>query len=148
PRRYGWHGTLVAPFTLADGVTASDLAEEARSWAGSQRRFALDVEAMVLDQFIALRPARGVGEAQLREMAADALRRFAPLRAPLSPQDLDRRLRAPLTDRQRALLAVWHYPFVLDEFRFHMTLTDTLDDERLHPPVVAWWRDQIGRMGP
>ncbi len=25
PRRYGWHGTLVAPFRLADGVTQQDL---------------------------------------------------------------------------------------------------------------------------
>ena len=33
PRRYGWHGTLVAPFRLADGVTQHDVLEAARAWA-------------------------------------------------------------------------------------------------------------------
>ena len=31
-----------------------------------------------------------------------------------------------LTSRQQTYLDLWGYPYVLEEFRFHMTLTDTL----------------------
>ena len=36
--------------------------------------------------------------------------------------------------RQRALLDRWGYPFVMEEFRFHLTLTDRLADP---DPVAA-----------
>ena len=38
-----------------------------------------------------------------------------------------RREAAGLTPRQRALLHRWGYPFVMDEYRFHMTLTGPLE---------------------
>ncbi|MBE2276306.1 MAG: DUF1045 domain-containing protein [Rhodobacteraceae bacterium] len=33
-----------------------------------------------------------------------------------------------MSARQRALLDRWGYPFVMEEFRFHLTLTDRLPD--------------------
>ena len=44
--------------------------------------------------------------------------------------ELARRNPASLTPRQRELLKTWGYPYVLDEFRFHLTLTDRVGDER------------------
>ena len=35
-------------------------------------------------------------------------------------------MRSPLSERQVELLDLWGYPYVLDEFRFHMTLTGPL----------------------
>lgn len=148
PRLYGWHGTLVAPFRLAAGVAAADLLENARSWTLSQRRFEVVVQAAALDRFIAIRPLGKTADARLRALAADALRHFAPTTAAPSPQELERRLRAPLTACQRALLAQWGYPFVLDEFRFHMTLTDALDDPSARQRVIDWWREEIRLLGP
>lgn len=33
-----------------------------------------------------------------------------------------------MTPRQRELLSAWGYPFVMEEFRFHLTLSDNLPE--------------------
>ncbi len=35
-----------------------------------------------------------------------------------------------MTERQRNYLAVWGYPYVFEEFRFHMTLTGPVPESR------------------
>jgi len=148
PRRYGWHGTLVAPFHLAEHVTVADLLEASERWAQAQMPFALPVEAATLGDFVALRPATPSGEAQLRELAADALRTFTPLRIAPSAADIAKRMEAPLTERQRELLVEWGYPYVLDEFRFHMTLSNSLSNAADRAAIVDWWRREAQRLGP
>jgi putative phosphonate metabolism protein len=148
PRRYGWHGTLVAPFRLADGVEARDVVDAAQRWARTQTRFALPVEAATLGRFVALRPVGDEAGARIRELASNALRTFAALRAAPSAADLERRLAAPLTERQRALLAEWGYPYVFDEFRFHMTLSNSLEDAQDRAAIVQWWQAQAQQLGP
>ncbi|PRY05154.1 DUF1045 domain-containing protein [Paraburkholderia sp. BL25I1N1] len=148
PRRYGWHGTLVAPFRLADGVTQAHVLQATREWARTQGAFALPVEAATLGDFVALRPADAQGEAGIRAVAASALQTLGSLRAPQSAVDLARRLAAPLSERQRALLIEWGYPYVFDEFRFHMTLSSSLADAEERATLVAWWRARTPALGP
>jgi putative phosphonate metabolism protein len=148
PRRYGWHGTLVAPFRLDAGLTQHDVLAAARAWALAQQPFALPVEAATLGDFVALRPADADGEARIRELASSALQSLAGLRAPPSAADLERRLAAPLSERQRALLLEWGYPYVFDEFRFHMTLSSSLADADERETLLAWWRERTPALGP
>jgi putative phosphonate metabolism protein len=148
PRRYGWHGTLVAPFRLADGVQPRDVVDAAQRWARTQTRFALPVEAATLGRFVALRPAGEEADARMREVASDALRACAALRAAPSAADLERRLAAPLTERQRALLVEWGYPYVFDEFRFHMTLSNSLENAQDRAAIVQWWHARTQQLGP
>jgi len=44
-----------------------------------------------------------------------------------SAAELARRRAAGLTQRQDTLLLRWGYPYVMEEFRFHLTLTGKLD---------------------
>ena len=148
PRRYGWHGTLVAPFRLADGVTSLGLLDDARAWARQQAPFDLLVEAATLGDFVALRPALPAGDAAMRELASSALRTLGGLRAKPSAADLARRLAAPLTERQRSLLIEWGYPYVFDEFRFHMTLSSSLEAAAERAALVAWWHERAAGLGP
>jgi len=148
PRRYGWHGTLVAPFRLADGVSPRAVLDDARRWAHAQQPFVLPVEAATLGDFVALRPATSDGEAGMRALASGALRTLRGLRAAASAADLARRLAAPLTERQRALLVEWGYPYVFDEFRFHMTLSSSLEAAHERAALVAWWRRRVAELGP
>ena len=148
PRRYGWHGTLVAPFRLAGGVSQDDLLSATRSWALTQHAFTLPVDAATLGDFVALRPADQQGEASIRAVASSALQTLDGLRARPSAADLARRLAAPLSEPQRALLVEWGYPYVFDEFRFHMTLSSSLDDASERAALVAWWRQQMPALGP
>jgi hypothetical protein len=66
----------------------------------------------------------------LHALAAEVVERFDDFRAPMTRAELARHDHASLTPRQRELLKRWGYPYVLDEFRFHLTLTDRIPVER------------------
>ncbi len=65
-------------------------------------------------------------DSRLQAFAAKCLEGFDFFRAPLSAADRERRTNSQLTRRQLELLDRWGYPYVLDEYRFHMTLTGPL----------------------
>jgi putative phosphonate metabolism protein len=125
PARYGFHATLKAPFSLAAGVTESAILERAE--AVSTRHapvFLPALEATLLGDFVALRPL--ADDAELSRLAAACVRDFDDLRAPLASHDRERRLSQGLTPRQHAHLEQWGYPYVFEDFRFHMTLTGSI----------------------
>lgn len=124
PRTYGFHATLKAPFRLAQGVCEAELVEAAHSFALQESAFsigALDVSA--IGSFVALTPRPNDA---LRDFAARCVQAFEQFRAPMTPEERAKRLRAPLTPRQIELMDAWGYPYVFDEFNFHMTLTSSL----------------------
>ena len=127
PRRYGFHATLKAPFRLADGVDEARLSAEIARLAdsvGSFQMHALKVDR--LNGFIALLlacPSEALADLERRCVVA-----LDPLRAPMEEAERARRVSASLTPRQRDFLERWGYPYVFDEFRFHMTLTERVDD--------------------
>ncbi|WP_026436244.1 DUF1045 domain-containing protein [Acidovorax sp. JHL-9] len=129
PRRYGWHATLKAPFMLAPGVDWLALHQATQAVARHLRPFTLPpLQVERLGDFLALVPmAAPATQAALHEAAAACVTQLQPLAAPLSPVELARRRAGGLTPRQDALLLRWGYPFVLEEFRFHLSLTGPLD---------------------
>jgi len=132
PRKYGFHATLKAPMTLALSKTEAELMAACAAFAGRARP--LPVIRPVVDAisgFIAVIPAEPVDT--LQELAADSVRDFDAFRAPLTPEDRARRKPEKLGERQRDYLDRWGYPYVMEEFRFHMTLTGRLDAERRGP---------------
>lgn len=136
PRRYGFHGTIRAPFRLADSLTAEDAA---RSLAALAARLApVTCDGLVLeclDGFLALTP-RGC-EAALLDLGAAVVEGTNALRAPLTGAEIARRRPDRLSRRQRELLDLWGYPFVMEEFRFHLTLTDRLPADASAPVAAA-----------
>jgi putative phosphonate metabolism protein len=125
PRAYGFHATLKAPFRLAGGMHRADLYEALEDLAPrlpSVRLPGLAVTA--IGTFVALTPA-GDGE-DLSALALRVTSELDVLRAPLNEAELQKRLRAPLTERQRASLRRFGYPYVGEDFRFHMTLSGSL----------------------
>jgi hypothetical protein len=125
-RRYGFHGTLKAPFRLADGIPEGALLDAVQRY--SAKRSIPPISLAVDDGlgFLALRP---VGDSlPLTRLADDCVRDFDRFRAPLTTSDIQRRLATGLSERQHALMLEWGYPYVLEEFRFHMTLADRCRD--------------------
>jgi len=126
PRRYGFHGTLKAPFALADGVDEGELLEVAARFARERRALppvALSLRAM--GAFLALTPRER--SPALEEFAAECVASFDRFRAPADAAEILRRRRAGLSSLQEEMLTRWGYPYVMDEFRYHMTLTGPLD---------------------
>lgn len=126
PRHYGFHATLKAPFELHPERTRSQLITALLAFAAHRSPFeAPPVEPMNLAGFIAFKLT--APSAAMDRLAADCVRTFEPFRAPLRRQQIERRRSAGLTDRQEWNLVTWGYPYVFEEFRFHMTLTGPLD---------------------
>jgi hypothetical protein len=127
PRRYGFHGTLRAPFRPAHGVSEAAIRDRVAALAARlQPVVCQGLQLEDLQGFLALTP-RGC-EAALLDLAAQVVEGTNDLRAPLTAEEIARRRPDRLTDRQRALLDLWGYPQVMEEFRFHLTLTDRLAD--------------------
>ena len=125
PRRYGFHATLKPPFRLAPGASVAALAADLEHFCAARSAFALPkLRAKRVADFLALVPE--TPEVRLDRLAADCVVHFERYRAPLDPLELIRRRRTPLTARQDALLERWGYPYVLDEFRCHFSLTGPL----------------------
>lgn len=128
PRRYGFHATLKAPMELAAAATEADLVAAAASFAATAASFRLELDLSPVKGFLALTPTGDT--AAVDALAAACVRDFDCLRAPLSAADRARRLKSPLTPSQVERLDRWGYPYVFEDFRFHMTLTDRLAPER------------------
>lgn len=126
PRRYGFHGTVKPPFRLAGGTDEAALHEAARAFCATRRPVVVDdLRVVRLGGFVAIVPA--APSPALSDLAGATVAALDSFRAPPSEAELARRRKAGLTDRQEALLLRWGYPYVMDAFRFHLTLTGRLD---------------------
>ncbi len=136
PRRYGFHATMKAPFRLAAGKELADAEALLAGFCAQATPAGLPpLRLALLGPFFALVPSAPATAANA--LAARVVAAFEPLRAPLDEAELARRRRAGLTPAQEAHLAAWGYPYVLDEFRFHMTLTG---------PVAGGDRETVARL--
>lgn len=142
PRKYGFHGTLKPPFRLAGGVSADTLKRAVGALAMSLPPATCDRLALTtLGGFLALTPQ---GDADgLRHIAEACVRELDAFRAPADQAEIDRRRQAGLSDRQDALLTQWGYPYVMEEFRFHLTLSG-----RLPAAEIAHWSAMVAQHLP
>lgn len=137
PRRYGFHATLKAPFRLAEGTTLEALKETLETFTQAHATLPLGPLApQWMDGYVALLPAPEARPAIAR-LAAQVVEAFEPFRAPLLETELARRNPDSLTMRQNALLAQYGYPYVLEEFRFHMTLSNSVDAHQADTLITA-----------
>ncbi|QQR36260.1 DUF1045 domain-containing protein [Devosia oryziradicis] len=125
--RYGFHATLKAPMALAEDSDEALLRAALTNFAARHRPIALGrLKLASLHGFLAL-VLDGDNEA-LQDFAAHVVEDFDPFRAPMTVKDRAARARG-LSERQLELLDAYGYPYVFEEFRFHMTLTDRLSDD-------------------
>ncbi len=127
PRRYGLHATIKAPFRLAQGCQIDDLREAAASFCRTLQP--IIVPGLVLseiDSFFCLLPQDGISE--LAWLSGSAVRELDRFRAPLEDKERQKRLASKLSPREIDHLDQWGYPYVMENFRFHITLTCSIKD--------------------
>ena len=136
PRKYGFHGTIKPPFRLAEGMGQDDLVAAFNALALGIPAIQLEGLALSrLGRFLALTPQGDTTE--LEELAAAFVRGLDAFRAPLTDADIVRRNPNRLSAQQRSLLLQWGYPYVMEEFRFHMTLSGRLGPDDLDQTEAA-----------
>ncbi|RDS78907.1 DUF1045 domain-containing protein [Dyella monticola] len=144
-RRYGWHATLCAPFVLAEAASYDDLRRDVADIAQHARVIELPLQLDRLAHFLALRPS--VDEASIRALSERCVRRLNALRAANTEAAWQRRA-AHLDDVETALFREFGYPYVLDRYRFHMTVSAPASEEeeralrdwfhaRVESPLIA-----------
>lgn len=141
PRKYGFHATLKAPLSLPPDRTEAELVAACAAFANIPREIPLIKPVLdSISGFIAVVPRQPPD--QLVRLAADCVSEFDAFRAPLTSEDRERRNPAGLSQRQREHLDRWGYPYVMEDFRFHMTLTGRLAAER-RESVLSMLRDRF-----
>lgn len=125
PRKYGLHATLKPPMRLAPGTCLDALQEACTALAAHQPPVTLDgLHLARLGRFLALRVTGD--ETALGHLAAACVQDLDAFRAPAPMAELEKRRGAGLTPAQEQNLLAWGYPYVLDQFRFHITLSGRL----------------------
>jgi len=135
PRRYGFHATMKAPFRLAPGKSESELFDAARAFAKIRTPIRnIQLKPVLSGDYVML----GVKEADRRvhEFAEACVSHFDMFRAPLTDDERAKR-GADLTDRQKKNLERWGYPYVFNDFTFHLTLAGPLPKERAEDALRA-----------
>lgn len=136
PRRYGFHATLKPPFRLAPGQSADGLHLALALLARDLAPVTLPALRLTqLGGFLALIPAEE--SAELQALAARVVAELDPFRAAPTTAEIARRNPDSLPPRARDLLARWGYPWVMEEFRFHLTLTGRLDPAQAETVMAA-----------
>jgi putative phosphonate metabolism protein len=142
PSRYGFHGTLKPPFALKDGQTRAQLENAIVGYcAGASPVSCGPLILKAIGSFIALVPTDPVGG--LGDLASGLVKVLDGFRQPEDEAAMNKRRASGLSDRQEEYLVRWGYPYVMEEFRFHLTLTDKLDPDRMMrvrdalAPIVA-----------
>jgi len=143
-RRYGFHATIKPPMALADGKSEAELAAALTAFAAGHGPVSLGpLKLARLDGFLALVPA--AQPQALTDFAAGVVEAFEPWRAPVSAADKAKRnASGKLSARQLELLDRYGYPYVMEQFQFHMTLTDRLppaDQERFEAAALGHFGD-------
>lgn len=125
-RDYGFHATLKAPFHLKHDRSLEALQEAAAAFAAARQPISVRLGLRSLGGFLALMMTPP--DHRMMALAADVVQELDGFRALPSDAELARRREAKLSPQQEALLQRWGYPYVMGEFRFHMTLSSRLSD--------------------
>ena len=137
PRRYGFHGVLKAPFHLSADMSEPQLLRDLMRYAGTFAPFQISrLEIARLGSFYSLMPSAPCE--QIQYLASAIVQEFDRYRAPLSEADIERSDPDGLSAAQFANLHRWGNPYVMDEFRFHMPVTgsiNAIDMPRIEPAL-------------
>lgn len=128
--KYGFHATLKPPFRLADETTLLELRQEMKSFADAEKPFyAPPLTVSTLGRFLAL--VLSENSPAFTALAAKCVADFDHFRKPETEAERAKRMHDSLTQEERENLIRWGYPYVVDTWKFHMTLTCSLEQEPL-----------------
>ena len=146
PRKYGLHATMKPPMRLATGTDEGALRAACAALAATRAPVRLEgLQVERLGRFLALRPLGDVSA--LNALAAACVTELDTFRAPAPDTEIEKRRAAGLSTEQDRNLIQWGYPYVLDQFRFHITLTGKLPKGDL-PAVEDYLATELAPLLP
>ena len=99
-----------------------------KAFSEQHRKFFIgQMKVAKLGSFVAIIQENASDE--FANLASEIVRSFEGYRAPLRDEDIAKRRKAGLTPRQDELMLQWGYPYIFEEFKFHLTLTGKLSEQ-------------------
>ena len=141
PSHYGFHATMKAPFKLREGRTEAQLIKLLGRFARQQPAFDVRLAVRPLGQFLALRLTEHSDA--MRALHDACVKDFDGFRAALSYDDIKRRRKADLSPEQDARMLEWGYPYIFEDFRWHMTLSSRIVSDATRERVLALLKDMF-----
>lgn len=121
PAKYGFHATLKAPFRLKRNVKTKDFYDVISHIAAQHSRFKIKgLKIVYRKKFTFITSRKEIKS--LINLENDLVKHLDTFRAELNKTEIKKRNPDSLTFKQNKYLKEWGYPFVLDQFKFHMTL--------------------------
>lgn len=137
PFHYGFHGTLKPPFRLNPKLSQRQLTDRLKKISDDTTRFNIpEISLKKLGSFLCLMPKKMCPE--LHSLANRVVADLDEFRMAAEEKELEKRRASGLTNNQEAMLTTWGYPFVMDEFRFHLTLTGKIEDQKEISSVTSF----------
>jgi Protein of unknown function (DUF1045) len=128
PRTYGFHATLKAPFRLRGELRFQDLREQMKRFAADHEPPVIEPTVGLIAGFVAI--VERAPSPALARLARQCVIAFDHFRGAITVDERNKRLAPGLDAKQIEHLDRYGYPYVLDQFRFHMTLTGALAPDR------------------
>ena len=127
---YGFHGTLKPPFALAETKNESELKAAILELSQSTRKFEIPaVNLQLLNGFVAIVATNENNE--IKNLAKKCVQELDIFRQPESLEKVQKRRSVGLSQYEEFNLQRWGYPYIMDSFRFHLTLTRRLNPKEL-----------------
>ena len=121
PAKYGFHATLKAPFRLKRNVKTKNFYDVISHIAAQHSRFKIQGLKIVYSKKFTFITSRKPNKL-LINLENDLVKHLDTFRAELNKTEIKKRIPDSLTFKQNKYLKEWGYPFVFDQFKFHMTL--------------------------
>ena len=121
PAKYGFHATLKAPFRLKRNVKTKNFYDVISHIAAQHSRFKIKGLKIVYRKKFTFITSRKPNKL-LINLENDLVKHLDTFRAELNKTEIKKRIPDSLTFKQNKYLKEWGYPFVFDQFKFHMTL--------------------------
>ena len=121
PAKYGFHATLKAPFRLKRNVKTKNFYDVISHIAAQHSRFKIQGLKIVYSKKFTFITSRKPNKL-LINLENDLVKHLDTFRAELNKKEIKKRIPDSLTFKQNKYLKEWGYPFVFDQFKFHMTL--------------------------
>ena len=130
-KKYGFHGTLIPPFKLNKNYSTNTLFKKTEDIAKKFKKFKFyKFKLKKINNFYAF--VQNKKNNNINKLSNRLVRELFKFRSPLTKKEIDRRNPSKLSKFQLNILYKWGYPYLMSEFKFHMTLASEVTGNKLY----------------
>ncbi len=130
-KKYGFHGTLIPPFKLNKNYSTNLLFKKTEDIAKKFKKFKFyKFKLKKINNFYAF--VQNKKNNNINKLSNRLVRELFKFRSPLTKKEIDRRNPSKLSKFQLNILYKWGYPYLMSEFKFHMTLASEVTGNKLY----------------